>query len=269
MIEVLCPVCERPLETGAQVWTCPAGHSYDVARQGYVNLLTVSQKHSLHPGDTREQLAARKAFLDAGYYEPIADTVCGLLAPVRPVSVLDAGCGEGYYLSKLGERLPQAERWGLDISKDAVRFAAVRERHARWLAGTVSHLPFPDGSFGAVICMFSMTAAEEFRRVLLPGGVFLQVLAGGEHLTRLKRLIYPELLRREKNLHPELPGFSLERTQTLEFPFRLTESRQIGNLLKMTPHYWRVSAAGAARAAAAEELEDSAQVIFNYYRALD
>ena len=267
MISVLCPVCGKPLETGPRAWRCPDGHSFDVARQGYVNLLPVTQKHSRHPGDTRGQVAARRAFLDAGYYAPIAAAVCRLLEPEKLETALDAGCGEGYYLTRLMERMPLREAWGVDISKDAVRFASAKNKKARWLAATAAHLPFPDGSFDAVLSMFALTAAEEFHRVLRPGGVFLQVLAGEEHLLGLKRLIYPELLRREKDLSPALPGFRLERSETLEFSFRLEGGEQVANLLAMTPHFWRISAEGAAAAAAADSLEDGAQVVLNLYRA--
>ena len=120
MIQVICPVCGAALEPQGTAWRCVQGHCFDVARQGYVNLLTVTQKHSRHPGDTREMVAARRAFLDAGWYAPIAKTLADLVRRFCPetASVLDAGCGEGYYLSQLGW-VP--ERWGIDISRDAVR----------------------------------------------------------------------------------------------------------------------------------------------------
>ena len=73
MVQVLCPVCGKPLSPEERSWRCENGHGFDVARQGYVNLLTVDKKHSLHPGDTKEQVASRKAFLDGGYYAPIAE----------------------------------------------------------------------------------------------------------------------------------------------------------------------------------------------------
>ena len=125
MIQVICPVCGAALAPQGAAWRCVQGHCFDVARQGYVNLLTVTQKHSRHPGDTREMVAARRAFLDAGWYAPIAKTLADLVRRFCPetASVLDAGCGEGYYLSQLGW-VP--ERWGIDISRDAVRYAAVR-----------------------------------------------------------------------------------------------------------------------------------------------
>ena len=118
-------------------------------------------------------------------------------------AVLDAGCGEGYYLSQLGW-IP--ERWGIDISRDAVRYAAVRDRSAHWLTATAAHLPFADGGFDCVLSMFALTAGAEFARVLRPGGIFVQVLAGQNHLPGLKSIIYPAHVEKEKTLHPALPG---------------------------------------------------------------
>ena len=155
MIQVICPVCGAALEPQGTAWRCAQGHCFDVARRGYVNLLTVTQKHSRHPGDTREMVAARRAFLDAGWYVPIAKTLADLVRRFCPetASVLDAGCGEGYYLSQLSW-VP--ERWGIDISRDAVRYAAARDRGAHWLTATAAHLPFADGGFDCVLSMFCL-----------------------------------------------------------------------------------------------------------------
>ena len=264
-MELLCPVCGLPLWRQETCWKCEKNHSFDVARQGYVNLLTVDRKHAKHPGDTKEQVAARKAFLDAGYYAPIAETVCRILAPYAPNSVLDAGCGEGYYLTCLQKALPGMACAGIDISKDAVRFAAVRNKNALWLTGTAAALPFADESFDAVLSMFALTVEGEFSRVLRPGGRYLQVIAGAEHLMGLKSVIYPEILRKEKVLHPELDGFKLESSQTLEFDFCVEGSGQVQNLLSMTPHFWRISKGGAQRLSEIDTLRDRAQVVFNLY----
>ena len=207
-MELLCPVCSRPLAKIERSWQCDQHHSFDIARQGYVNLLTVDKKHARHPGDTKEQVAARKAFLDSGCYAPIAETVTELVTPLAPKAVLDAGCGEGYYLTQLQKHLPEAEFAGIDISKDAVRFAAVRNKDALWLTGTAAALPFPDGSFDGVISMFALTVEQEFARVLTENGWYLQVIAGADHLMGLKNIIYPEILRKEKTLHPEFAGCS-------------------------------------------------------------
>ncbi len=263
----ICPVCGGPLTAGEHAWYCENRHSFDVARQGYVNLLTVDRKHSLHPGDTREMVAARRSFLGAGHYAPIASRLCALLREFRPdlTSVLDAGCGEGYYLTRVGEEFPAAELWGLDISKDAVRFAAARNKRARWLTATAAALPFADGSFDALLSMFALTCEDEFARVMRPGGVFIQVLAGAEHLMGLKSIIYPEILRREKDRERDLAGFTLLRHETLGFDFSLESAEEVAALLAMTPHFWRISREGAGRLAGTARLDDRAEIVFNVY----
>ena len=268
MISLCCPVCGRTLTQTEKIWSCENGHSFDVARQSYVNLLPVTQKHSLHPGDTREQVAARREFLDGGFYAPIAQTLVALLHDFCPgcKTLLDVGCGEGYYLSKL-PAVP--ERWGIDVSKEAVRYAAAREKQARFLVATAAHLPFADGTFDALMSMFALTLPEEFSRVLKKNGIYLQVLAGENHLPNLKNLIYPELKHKEKTLHPALAGFTLLHSRTLEFSFDLDEPQQVRNLLSMTPHFWRITKEGAQRLMQTACLHDNAQVIFNVYSRQD
>lgn len=268
MVQVCCPVCGRALSTDGPSWRCGAGHGFDVARQGYVNLLTVSQKHSRAPGDSPAQVAARRAFLEAGHYAPLAARVAALLAAEKPDAVLDAGCGEGYYLRTAAAALPGTERWGVDIAKQAVRYAAARDPSGHWLTATAAHLPFRDGSFGCVLAMFALTAAAEFRRVLRSGGLFLQVTAGPDHLLALRRLVYPEVREKAAEAAADLPGFRLEGAETLRFPIHLEGSGAVWDLLAMTPHFMRISPAGADRARAAGELDDEAQAVIRRYRAI-
>jgi len=230
-----------------------------------VNLLVVQQKHSLNPGDTREQVLSRREFLEAGYYAPIARTLVEKAKNLGITGqILDVGCGEGWYSAQLADALG-AELTGLDISKEAVRCAAAKYKGKQWLCATAAHIPVEDGSADLLTSLFALTLPEEFARVLKPGGWYLQVIAGPEHLMGLKQIIYPEILRKDKVLHDDLAGFRLERTETLEFSFTLDEQAQVQNLLSMTPHFWRISKDGAARLAATEHLTDTAQVIFNLY----
>lgn len=266
MERVRCPVCGGALETGPAVWRCPAGHSFDVARQGYVNLLPVQQKHSRQPGDSPAQVRARRAFLAQGHYRPLAEAVADLAAEEPTASLLDAGCGEGYYLEALGRRLPAARRWGIDISKEAVRLAAGRDKGARFLTASAAHLPFDDGGFACLTSLFALTAPAEFARVLAPGGRFLQVTAGPDHLLALRRMIYPVLRPRAPLGDGRLPGFILERQELVAFPIHLTEGGQVQALLAMTPHFLRISREGAERARAAEGLEDVCQAVVRVYR---
>lgn len=265
---LVCPLCGGDMTVKENALTCPKHHCFDRARQGYFNLLPVTQKHSRHPGDTRDMVAARKAFLDQGYYAPIAEKVAAMVAPLLPEQpdVLDAGCGEGYYMTCLQERFAGGRFVGVDISKDAVRYGAVRNKNALWLTASAAHLPLKRGAFDLVMSMFALTVPEEYRRVLKPGGLFLEVTAGREHLMGLKNLIYSTLTEKAAQVAAEYPGFQLEREETLEFSFALDNSADIQRLLTMTPHFWRITREGAQRAAQATELQDRAQVRFRLYR---
>lgn len=264
-MQLLCSVCGHPLIKEEKTYRCAQRHSFDIARQGYVNLLAVQQKHSLNPGDTREQVLARRRFLDGGYYAPIADALCDLaLTNGCTGPILDVGCGEGYYSTRLADAL-QAELVGLDISKEAVRCAAGRYKNALWLCATASHLPVGDGGAGLVTSLFALTMPEEFRRVLASGGSFIQVLAAEDHLLGLKSIIYPELTHKQKQTVPELPGFRLAESVPVSFSFTL-EGEAVQDLLYMTPHVYRISREGAQRLGETRHLEDRASCVLNLYR---
>ena len=206
---IICPLCGQPLEQNGGSLVCPDRHTYDIARQGYVNLLPVQQKHSLSPGDTPEMLAARRRFLDLGYYSPICGDVIRALEaiPGGVSAVIDVGCGEGYYTEQFLRLFQDARIIGADISKAAVRMAASRTKEISWITATASHLPVADGAADAVTAMFSLFCEEEFARVLRPGGRVIEVTAGTEHLIELKRIIYDDLFEQHKR--PKVPQGSL------------------------------------------------------------
>lgn len=266
-MKLICPICGKELIQNEKQYCCENHHSFDIARQGYVNLLTVQQKHSLLPGDTREQVLSRRAFLEQGYYSPIART---LLDTARKYGVsgelLDIGCGEGYYCSQLAEAL-QMPLTGLDISKEAVRCAAAKYKGPLWICDTAAHIPVSDQSAGLLTSLFALTLPEEFRRVLKRDGYFFQVLAAEDHLMGLKSIIYDQILHREKDSQPELPGFQKLESIPIRFSFTL-EGEQIMNLFSMTPHVFRIGKEGAERLRKTETLEDTASCILNVYRPL-
>ncbi len=262
---LLCPLCGKPLALQEKTYRCENRHSFDVARQGYVNLLAVQQKHSAHPGDTREQVLARRRVLDAGFYAPLAQAICDLAKETGCSGpLLDAGCGEGYYSTQLADAL-NAPLIGLDISKEAVRCAAGRHKDALWLCASAAHMPVATGSIGTVTSLFSITAAEEFHRVLRPDGTLIQVLAGEDHLLGLKEIIYPQLLHKEKQSQPELPGFTRICSHPVRFSFTVT-GEQVQDLFAMTPHIYRISKAGADALRQTRQLTDTASCIINLYR---
>lgn len=264
-MELICPICGEKLNPVARSWVCGNGHSFDIARQGYVNLLPVQQKHSRFPGDTREQVLSRRAFLEAGHYAPICQALIDTARELGAQGpILDVGCGEGYYAARLARAL-EWELTGLDISKEAVRCAAAKYKDCRWLCATASHIPVADASAGMVTSLFALTLPEEFHRVIRPGGYYFQVLAAQDHLLGLKSIIYPELKLKEKNSVPELPGFTLMTSRKIRFTFTV-EDDQIGNLFSMTPHVFRIGKEGARRLAETTRLTDTASCVLNVYR---
>ena len=262
-MELICPICGEALCREDRQYRCEKRHSFDIARQGYVNLLPVQQKRSLNPGDTREQVLSRRAFLETGAYNPIVEAVKAA-AEGHSGPILDVGCGEGYYAVRVAEHLG-AELTGLDISKEAVRCAAAQYKGHRWICGTAAHLPIADDSVGVLMSMFALTMPREFKRVLKKDGIFIQVLAAQDHLMGLKSIIYPEILLKEKDSVPNLEGFELVSSTPVRFEFT-AEGEQIGNLLSMTPHFWRISAEGAKRLQATTTLTDTASCVVNVYR---
>ena len=266
-MKLLCPICGEILDRIEKQYRCGNGHSFDVARQGYVNLLPVQQKRSLNPGDTREQVLGRRAFLETGCYAPISNALNEAARELGAAGpILDVGCGEGYYSARLAEAMG-AELTGLDISKEAVRCAAAKYKGPLWLCGTAAHLPVADQSAGLVTSLFALTMAEEFKRVLRPDGLFFQVLAAEDHLLGLKSIIYPELKFKEKDTVPQVPGFELVKSVPIRFTFTV-EGEQVQNLLGMTPHVFRITKEGAARLAATEKLTDTASAVLNVYRVI-
>ena len=262
-MELICPICQLPLFCEGRSLRCGRNHSFDVARQGYVNLLPVQQKRSLHPGDTREQVLSRREFLESGAYGPIVEAVKAA-AEGHAGPILDVGCGEGWYAVQVADHLG-AELTGLDISKEAVRCAAAKYKGRRWICGTAAHLPIPDDSVGVLMSMFALTMPLEFSRVLKKDGIFIQVLAAQDHLMGLKSIIYPEILLKEKDSVPTLEGFSLVSSTPVRFEFTV-EGPQITNLLSMTPHFWRISAEGAKRLKETQTLTDTASCVVNVYK---
>lgn len=262
-----CPLDGLPLHVNGSAWRCSSGHSFDIASQGYANLLPVQHKRSRDPGDSKEMIAARRRFLTAGFYQPIAAAVSKAVLAGQPadatISCLDAGCGEGYYLRELAVAAADGQTLallGLDISKWAVLAAAKLDRRATWVVGSNAKLPVLSGTLDRVLCMFGFPVYAEFARVIKPGGQLVQVDAGPDHLRELREIIYPSLKPERETRAPTPEGFTDVSTETLRFTATLTSAEQIADLLTMTPHLYRATAEGRARAAALTTLTLSVDV---------
>lgn len=253
---LICPICGEPLLQSGSSLVCSGRHTYDIARQGYVNLLPVQQKHSLEPGDTPEMLSARRAFLNGGHYLPICSDVIAAIDKysVGIDTIVDIGCGEGYYTAEFAHKYPSAAVIGADISKTAVRMACSRTKGIDWITATASHLPIAETSVDVITAMFSLVCEEEFARVLHSGGIVVEVTAGTNHLIELKHIIYDDVFEQHKR--PKQPqGFLHEISCELK-NFKLTlDNAQLINLLQMTPHTLRVKPEKRAQLEAIPQLE--------------
>lgn len=238
MIGFLCPVCRQPLPRGTPPWKCVKGHSFDVAREGYVNLLLAQEKSSRDPGDSAEMIRARAAFLQAGHYAPLREAVSAMLAAIAPASLLDLGCGEGYYTQALAT--VAQETVGLDISKPAIQHAAKRNRNVTWIVASGAHLPLADGMLDAITCLFTPLHVAEMQRTLRPGGHVIVVTPAPEHLWTLRERLFDEVQAHlpDKFLPAFNDGFEFCEKEDVRFPLHLAQP-DLQRLLMMTPYAWK------------------------------
>lgn len=263
-----CPKCHQPLSLEGKSYYCESRHTYDVAKQGYINLLLNPDKATNNPGDSRESLEARRLFLDQGYYLPISKKVIELAKPylTNDIQLLDLGCGEGYYLDQLMQQvdLADANFYGLDISKIAIQMATRRNKVAYWLVGNSKNLPFPDHSLDLIIAMFTVVNVQELQRVLKPGGKIIHVTANNpNHLLEIKELIYDEVFTKEDTFI-RLP-FNVVTSCDITQKVHIDNHDSCINLLKMTPHYYHIQKHRRAYIDTMENMDITIDVKFTIY----
>jgi len=251
--KLACPLDNLALVQKDSSWRCESGHSYDIARQGYTHLLPVQNTRSRNPGDSKEMIDARQRFLNTSFYQPIANALNKITLKNIPqtASVLDAGCGEGYYLRQLAaENQPDQtlEMIGLDISKPAILSAAKQHKKINWVVASNANIPVLSETIDRLICMFGFPVYSEFARVLKPDGKLILVESGPQHLQELRKIIYP-VLNEQKQKEIVLDDFLTKSTQSLTYQIDITEKQFITDLLTMTPHLFRASAEGKIKAA--------------------
>lgn len=259
-----CPVCGgRIAEEGRSLFCNGARrHCFDLAKEGYVNFAFAKASGG---GDDAALIRARTAFLGGGHYAPLSDRVCALLHEHIPGgTVVDAGCGEGYYTTRMAESGLCA--LGVDLSKNGIRHAAKSAKNDRafFAVAGIFDLPVADGSADGVVSLFAPVCEEEFLRVLRPGGVALLVGAGPDHLFDLKRVLYDTPYRNEPRA--DAPR-SMQRLAEERLSFTMSlDAATLQALFAMTPYFYRTSAAGRARLDALEQLSVGAQMDISLYR---
>jgi 23S rRNA (guanine745-N1)-methyltransferase len=236
-----CPHCLESLAEQDAEFDCPAGHHFDRATEGYVNLLPGGRLKSRPAGDDESMVRARRRVFDAGMYDPVMSAVAEHVARSPVANVIDAGCGEGAYLAAVTTR-SGATGWGIDISKPAIRLASRRHRPHRYAIASSYALPFADNSFEALINVFSPRDFAEMLRVLAPGGSAVVATPGPRHLAQLKALIYDgprqHLDRSDFNADASVGEPTPQEVSSVQFELSLGDQDLRLSLLEMTPFWW-------------------------------
>ena len=217
-MRLLCTVrnCQQPLERDERVVACTRGHSFDVARSGYLNLLQPQDRKSAAPGDSAEVVGARRQLFESGTADTHAAAIVEMLRDTGARTLLDIGCGDGWYTDRLRREL-QLDAEGIDISIPAIDRAAKSFPECQWVVANADRwLPYETGAFDLVASITSRMNGAEFRRVLRPGGRLLVVLTAADDLVELREVIGGERQERDRvdrTIETFAPWFKLVRRE--------------------------------------------------------
>ena len=265
-----CPVCGEALaaDEGGKSLYCGGTrrHCFDISAKGHVNL---ALGHS-GGGDSKEAVRSRSGFLKKGYYRPFADKLCKLISEyVKNGTVIDAGCGEGYYTNLIAKTCG-VDVIGFDLSKWGVESAAADAKrggidNAAFAVAGIYEMPVFDGCADAVINLFAPCAEDEFRRVLKTGGVLIVVGAGPDHLFGLKKAIYDEPYKNDprNDLPKEMEHIASHR---VSFEIELSDREDRMNLFAMTPYFYRTSRRDAEKLENADGLVTEVEFDIEVYK---
>lgn len=252
-IRYKCPVCDENLQLEGKSYICDKKHTFDIAKEGYVNLLV--HKSSKEPGDSKLSVLSRKEFLESGYYDDLSNLINSLISEfvktkTKPhTDILDIGCGEGFYLSRLKDVInknnidTETNLWGLDISKAAIQYASKRSTDINFCVGNALSLPFQDNSVDLALSVFAPLDSEETNRVLKSDGQLIVVVPGKNHLSGLVKLVYDNSEPHREDKDPIKGSTYLKLIDTKEIKKTITILAQdnIIALLSMTPYYWSIN----------------------------
>lgn len=268
-MKFICPVCGgRLTEVGGSA-LCEARHSFDRAKEGYFNFLLSSS--AKNHGDNAEMVLARRAFLNTGAYYPLAEAVLSEILRFMPVregapSLLDIGCGEGYYTDVFERGLPEGSSvYAFDISRDAVKRAAKRNKNIRLAVASAYKMPIERGAFDIAVNMFSPLAPGEILNSLSDGGIFVMAIPGENHLYSLKAATYDKPYKNEVT-DSHIDGFELLFERKLSYEIKLSSREEIKNLFMMTPYAYKTSRADTERLLSNSELSVEAEFIIFVYK---
>ena len=234
-----CPICQENLTLVESSLKCDHRHSFDLAKFGYVNLAPQIKQSANYD---KENFQNRQQILEAGFYQAILEGISDILATKSSAkTVLDIGCGEGFYSRKLQEAHPDKTFYAFDISKDSVQIAAKSETNwaVNWFVGDLARLPIKDASMDLLLDIFSPANYGEFRRVLSKDGILIKAIPTENHLKEIRQMVQNQLTKKDYSNQDTKEHFSIQSIQTASLTKSITaEQRQA--LLSMTPLLFHV-----------------------------
>lgn len=233
-----CPICQSAMSQIENSVKCDHNHQFDFAKEGYVNLLPVQFKKSLNPGDDKEMVLARRRFLELGHYEFLRLHLLNVITKVSPKTIVDLGCGEGYYTSFIALESGAKEVYGVDISKDAIKYSAKRSKLVHYSVATNSRTPFADEQFDVILNVFAPLVGKECKRILNEQGLIISAAPGEQHLLELKQAIYDQVELHDAAKVPD--GFKLQSSENISQTVTLKSNDEVIDLLNMTPFGWKI-----------------------------
>jgi len=259
VVPLACPIDGLALATGTTdtEFRCASGHTYDLARQGYLNALPVQFKPSRAPGDSREMVAARGAVLDTGLFEPLAAELVNMCreasilvrSPAETALIIDAGCGDGYYSHYLHSRLTEQEAGtrflflGADISRPAILAATRRSAEIGWVVANNTQLPVLLGRADCILSVFGFETWSAWATLQKPQQHVITVDAGPDHLLELREILYDRVRRHVEPVAPDVDaGYQLLERRPLRWRRQVNDADLLLNLIAMTPHIHRATA---------------------------
>lgn len=258
---IKCPNCQKPLIKQELQYVCENRHSFDIAKQGYTNLLIHTQKST---GDNKEMVDARQKFFMNDYYACLKHKLISIIKQHNIKVMVDAGCGEGYYTNAISDAL-NIKIYGFDMSKIALQKASRANKNVNYFVSSVFDMPLFTQSSDLILSVFAPISYEENYRVLKDNGIFIKVSPNKKHLWGLKEVVYE--VPYENDIKVEnTPGFKLVERYEIDDVIEIDSSEDIMALFMMTPYYYHSPKVGVERLKSLSYLKTEIDFIIEVYQ---
>ena len=259
---LICPVCSGELLKIENTYKCEKNHSFDMAKEGYVNLLSGRHKAGELIGDNRDMAKARRLFLETGCYDFLAESICEYID--KNDNVLDISCGEGYY-TDFFRRKTGASVSGFDISKEMIKLAAKKYKETFFFVANIARIPLMDECVDKAIQICAPFSEKEFARIMKKDGMLLSVVPGKRHLWGLKELLYDTPYENNEDVSG-YESFIKTETVTVRDKAVITGKDIVMSLFAMTPYYYKTSDADKKKIENLDSLETELEFDIRIFR---